>query len=142
MNATDNDRELQRLMKGIDLEKPGAGFSTRVMDAVLAEAAKKQAYRTEPILGLKFWIFVGLFIALAAALFLLGGSESTSSVELNPGILEKFPAPDLTPVKSGLSNLWKAVSGLPITLAAITTATTLLILADKYFSSKQSLHFG
>lgn len=142
MKTIDNDKELRRLMKEVKLEKPRTGFSASVMDAVLAEAAKKTAYRTEPILGKKFWVFVGLFVALAAVLMLFGKGETSSSNEIASGIIEKFPAPDLENIKSGYSRFWDIVSGLPITIGAIMVATSALILADKFFSNKQSLHLG
>ena len=130
MKTIDNDRELRRLMKEVKLEKPGAEFSASVMDAVLAEAAKKTAYRTEPILGKKFWIFVGLFVALAAFLMLFSNGESSTSNEIASGIIQKFPAPDIENIKSGYSRFWDIVSGLPITIGAIMLATSALILAE------------
>jgi hypothetical protein len=142
MKTIDNDRELRRLMKEIRLEKPGTGFSASVMDAVLAEAARKTAYRTEPILGKKFWVFVGLFVVLAIVLILFGNGETSTNNEIASGIIEKFPAPDLGNIKGGFSRFWDMVSGLPITIGAIMTATSVLILADKFFSSRQTLHLG
>jgi hypothetical protein len=142
MKTIDNEMELRRLIKEIKLEKPGAGFSTSVMDAVLAEAARKTAYRTEPILGKKFWVFVGMFVVLAIVLILFGKGESSTSNEIASGIIEKFPAPDLGNIKSGYSRFWDMVSGLPITIGAIMLATSALILADKFFISKHNLHLG
>lgn len=142
MKTIDNDSELRRLMKEIRLEKPGTGFSSSVMNAVIAEAAKKSAYRTEPVLGKNFWLFVGLFVALAIILVLLGNNEPAASNEIASGIFEKFPAPDLGNIKNGYTRFWEMVSGLPITIGAILIATSLLILADKYFSTKHTLHLG
>lgn len=142
MKTIDNDRELRSLMKEFKLEKPSAGFSTSVMDAVLAEAAKKTAYRTEPILGKKFWVFVGMFVVLGIVLILFGNGETSTNNEIASGIIEKFPAPDLGNIKSGYSRFWDIVSGLPITIGAIMIATSILILADKFLGSKHSLHFG
>ncbi len=142
MKTTDNDTELRRIMKEIRLEKPEAGFSSRVMDAVIAEAAKKSAYRTEPVLGAKFWIFVALFIALAIVLMLLGNNEPSAGKEIASGLIEKFPAADLSSVKSGIARFRDILSGLPVTLAAIMIATSALILADKYFSTRHHLHLG
>ena len=129
-------------MKEFKLEKPSAGFSSIVMDTVLAEAAKKTVYRTEPILGKKFWVFVGMFVVLGIVLMLFGNGETSNSNEIASGIIEKFPAPDLGNIKSVYSRFWDMVSGLPITIGAIMIATSLLILADKFFSSKHILHLG
>jgi len=142
MNTIENDRELRKLMKEIGLEKPGAGFSTRVMDAIIAESAKKSVYRNEPVLSRNFWIFVGLFVGLAIVLILLGTSGASSSAEINQGIIERFPAPDLSEVKGGITKFMETISGLPITIAAIMIGTTILILADKFLSSKEKFRFG
>jgi len=142
MKTIDNDKELRRIMKEIKLEKPGAGFSSVVMNAVMAEAAKKSAYRTEPVLGIKFWIFVGLFVALAIVLMLFGNSEPSAGKAIASELMEKFPATDLSPVKNGVARFWVTLSGLPATLAAIMIATSALILADKYFSARHNLHLG
>ena len=142
MKTTYNDTELRRIMKEIRLEKPGAGFSSRVMDAVIAETAKKSAYRTEPVLGTKFWIFVALFVALAIVLMLLGNNEPSAGIEIASGLIEKFPATDISAVKSGIARFLDTLSGLPVTLAAIMIATSALILADKYFGTRHRLHLG
>jgi len=141
MNTIENDRELRKLMKEISLEKPGAGFSTKVMDAIIAESAKT-VYRTEPILSRNFWIFVGLFVSLAIVLMLIGASGAYSSAEISQGILERFPAPELSEVKEGITKFMETITGLPITIAAIMIGTTILILADKFFSSKEKFRFG
>jgi len=142
MKTTDNDKELRRMMKEIRLEKPGAGFSSRVMDAVIAEAAKKSAYRTEPVLGAKFWIFVALFVALAIILMLLGNGEPSAGKEMASELMEKFPATDLSTFKNGVTRFLVTLSGLPVTLSAIMIATSALILADKYFGARHRLHLG
>lgn len=140
MKTIDNDKELRRLVKEIRLEKPGAGFSSSVMGYVLAEAAKKTAYRTEPILGKNFWFFVGMFVVLAIVLILLGKGETSNNNEIASEIIEKFPAPGLGNIKGGFSRFLDMVSGLPITIGAIMTATSVLILADKFLISRQKLH--
>ncbi|GAP70226.1 hypothetical protein BA6E_12440 [Bacteroidales bacterium 6E] len=142
MKNIDDDRELRKLMKGVKLEKPDSGFESLVMQAVLAEAAHQKARASEPILGMKFWIFVGAFVAIAVVMVLFGGTESGNPSALSSGLLERFPAATLDEVKGGFSRLWSSISGLPVTLAIIMAASSFLILADKYFSSRHSYDVG
>jgi hypothetical protein len=138
MKTIDNDRELRKLMKGISLDKPSYDFSSKVMEAVYAEAARRAAYKSEPFLGTKFWIFVALFTLLAVALILISGSDYSANSTITEGLIEKFPGTDLSQVKGGFSRFWDMVSGFPITIGAILVASSLLILIDKIFSSTVS----
>lgn len=138
MDTTDKDRELRKMMKEIRLEKPGAGFSTMVMDAVYAVEARRFAYKTEPVLGRKFWIFVGLFAILAGLFILASGTGISGESEIASGLLERFPVPEFTTLKGGFARFWESLSGLPATLGSIMIAASLLLLADKFFSSKQA----
>jgi hypothetical protein len=142
MNTMNNDKELKKLMKEIRLEKPGAGFSSSVMDAVLAETAINKVYRHETVLGAKFWIFTGLFIALAIIMALMGNSQSATDGSIFSGLIERFPAPELGAAKDGISRISNIFSGLPVTLASIMIASSILILADNFFSTRHKPHAG
>lgn len=140
MNTIDNDREFRKLMKEIRIDKPSAGFSARVMDAVYTEVSL--SYRTEPVLGRKFWIFVALFALLAIVLIIVSGSGVNSESEFAGRLLERFPLLDITGTKGGFSKLMDSLSGLPATLGAIMIAASLLILADKLFGQKHRPGIG
>lgn len=141
MKNINDDRELRKLMKGVKLEKPGPGFQSMVMQAVLAEAAHQKARAFEPILGMKFWISVGLFVALAVVMMLFGGAETGDST-LSAGLLERFPSAPLDEVKGGFTKFWSSLSGLPVTLAIVMAVSSFLILADKFFGSRHSYKVG
>ena len=142
MNTMDQDKELKKLMMQMRLEKPDAGFSSRVMDAVFAETALNKVYRHEPVLGAKFWIFTGLFIALAFAVVLMGNPEASGGGSVFSGLLERFPAPEMGIAKEGISRFSNFFSGWPVTLASIMVAASLLILADKFFNARHKFHAG
>jgi hypothetical protein len=139
MDTTDKDREFRKIMKEIRLEKPGSGFSSKVMEAIYAEEARRFAYKTEPVLGRNFWIFVGLFAVLAGLLILASGTGVSGDSEIASGLIEKFPAPEFSAIKGGFARFWESMSGLPATLGSIMIAASLLILADKFFSAKHAV---
>lgn len=142
MDTFESDRELRKWMKKIRLENPGADFSSKVMDAVFLEASSKAAYRTQPLLGWKFWVFVGLFAALAVVLMLLSGSEQAGSSEIATGLMEKLPTPDFSLISSGFAKLMASFSELPATLGVIMISCTILIGVDSLFSKRSHVPAG
>ena len=136
MNTTDNDRELRKLMKEMPLQKPGSGFSDRVMQAVMAEAVKKAPAKDEHILGKNFWMITGAFLLLMIVFIGVSGSGNSTEPAVTAGLWERFPAPDLTGVKEIYNRFWQSLSGAPLTLAAIMTSASILIFADKFFSRR------
>lgn len=142
MKNFDDDKELRKLIKGVKLEKPDSGFQSMVMQAVMAEASRQKSQTNEPILGAKFWIFVGLFVGLGIVMMILGSLESGDSSALSSGLLERLPAAPIEGVKGGFSKFRDSITGLPITLAIVMAVSSFLILADKYFSSRHSYNVG
>lgn len=136
MNTIDSDRELRKLMKEMPLQKPGNGFSDRVLQAVMAEAANKAPLKSEPILGKNFWIITGAFLLLMILFISMSGSGITSEPSMTAGLLERFPSPDLTGIKETYNRFWNALSGAPTTLAVIMASASILIFADRFFSRR------
>lgn len=136
MNTIHNDRELRKLMKEMPLQKPGSGFSDRVMQAVTAEAAKKISIHTEPLLGKNFWIITGAFLVLMALFILMSGTGITNEPSVTAGLLENFPSPELTGIKEIYNRFWQSLSGAPLTLAVIMVSASILILADRFLSRR------
>ena len=140
MKTINNDREFKKLMKGISLDKPSSGFSSMVMEAVYAEASLSK--KAEPLLGMKFWIFVALFALLAILLIIVSGSGVHSESEITGRLLERFPIPAIPEAKGGFSRIMDSITGFPVTVGAIMIAASLLILADKVFGQKHHPGIG
>ena len=136
MNTTNNDRDLRKLIKEMPLQKPGSGFSDRVMQAVLAEAANKAPLKTEPILGINFWIITGAFLLLMILFISMSGSGNTGEPSVTAGLLERFPSPGLDGIKEIYNRFWQSLSGIPLTLAVIMASASILIFADRFFSRR------
>lgn len=136
MNSVENDRELRKLMREMPLQKPGSGFSDRVMQAVMAEAAKKPSIHTEPLLGKNFWIITGAFLVLMALFILMAGTGSNNEPSVTAGVLERFPAPDLTGIKAIYNRFWQSLAGAPVTLVVILASASVLIFADRFLSRR------
>ncbi len=140
MKRIDEDLELRRVMKSIRLESPGNDFSMKVMAGVLAEAEKRPVFTTEPILGKRFWIFVLLFVAVAAVALIVAGSGAPvgNSVEITAaeGLLDKLPSPDLTQVEGIYEKMLNLIGSLPLTFAGILLSASLLVVLDKFLNSR------
>ena len=139
MKTTDNDTELKKMIREIRLESPGPDFSTKVMQAVLAEARGKPVYTTEPLLGRKFWMLVALFVALAIAFMLFFGNETTLENGTIQQWLSGLHMPDLNPVKNILIDIFGKIGSLHWIVAAVMSVASVLILADKFLTDRNKL---
>jgi len=140
MKSLENDKKLKKMIKGIRLESPGPDFSSKVMEAILAETQKKPGFTSEPFLGKKFWILVTLFIGLAAAFVLFYKAEpGTGSVQ---HLFSTLPTPDWSLVRSLFSTTIGKAGSLSWTLIVVMLGASGLIFADKLFAGKHllSLH--
>jgi len=73
MKTLDNDKELRKLLKEIQLESPSKDFTLKVMDRVWEEKAavvKSEQLKSERILGRGFWVIIALFVLLFLAVVL------------------------------------------------------------------------
>jgi hypothetical protein len=140
MNTSENDKKLKKIIKGIRLESPGSDFSSKVMEAILAETQKKPGFGTEPFLGKRFWILVTLFIGLAAIFMLFYKSEPGNGSFQQ--LFSTLPSPDWSPIKNLFSSSIGKAGSLSWTVIAVMLGASGLIFADKLFAGKQlfSMH--
>ena len=82
MKTTEKDRELQKLIQGIQLDSPGKDFTTLVMNRVFEEKAEIEKIKRETIFGKGFWIILTLFVVLmlAVVVFSVSGTEINSQL--------------------------------------------------------------
>jgi len=136
MSTSENDKRLKKMIKGIRLESPGPDFSSKVMEAILAETQKKPGFGTEPFLGKKFWILVTLFIGLAAVFMLFYRTEpGTGSIQQ---LFSTLPSPDWSPIKNLFSSSIGKEGSITWTVFVVMLGASGLIFADKIFAGKRS----
>jgi len=128
MKTQNLDNELKTLIKGIKLDSPGNNFTSAVMDRVFEEKAAMEKVKDERLLGNGFWIILFLFILLFIALFVFssGGNEAE-------GILTKlFSNANDGALSQGYQSFFSNLGTLPVSIAGILVATSILVFIDKF----------
>jgi hypothetical protein len=132
MKTFEEDKELKLLLKSIRLDKPAPDFTKQVMNRVFQERAMPEQVKAEPVLGKGFWIILTLFGVLMIIMFLV--SQSSGAAEPQ-GIL---PAINTEKYISGYRSLFENFSSLPVSVAAISLAISLLVFLERFLSSKRA----
>ncbi len=119
--------------RDMKLESPGKGFSSRVMDKILAEDLALEKIKSERILGKGFWIILILFVALLAVILIVQNSASTSSGELN----NLFNG--LDKATSGYESIFAKMGNLPLSIAGILIASSILLFIERFINSNMKV---
>ncbi|HCE57406.1 MAG TPA: hypothetical protein DER09_06260 [Prolixibacteraceae bacterium] len=131
MKTLDNDKELRKLLKEIQLESPSKDFTLKVMDRVWEEKAavvKTGQVKSERILGRGFWIIIALFVLLFLAVVLFSNLGTAESGQLSK-LAEGFGTSSASErYQSVFSNL----GSLPLSIGGILLASSLLVFIDKF----------
>jgi len=124
--------ELREVIKSIQLEKPSSDFTTNVMNKVFQERSVVVQLKEEPVLGKGFWVIIALFVALMVIMVIFSGS--TSSAEANALI------PDINSegLLIGYRSFFDRLGALPSSIAGISLGFSLLILLERYLTSKKT----
>lgn len=133
MKTFEEDLELKQLLKNVKTESPGSDFSARVMKQVFAEQAALERVRKEPVLGKGFWVILSLFAVLIAAVALLPGGTASNSA---PALLSEI---NTDAVMTGYRSFFEKLGGLPVSIAGIFLATSLLVFLEKILGSRNRL---
>ncbi|NQU84404.1 MAG: hypothetical protein HQ541_01465 [Mariniphaga sp.] len=133
MKEIENDKQLKSLMKETRFEKPGNKFTLNVMNEIFALEAAKALKKGVKVLGKNFWIIVSLFIILGTTIIILSvtGILGESSVSLLP------EAP--SSVTDGYQSIYEKIGRVPLSIAAILTASSILLLVERILSKKNLL---
>ncbi len=130
MKTIKKDKELEQLIIGLDLESPSADFTSKVMNKVYEETIDVRT-TNEKIMGLQFWVFVGIFIALAVLLVILSNSGiDAGSGGLIDSIKEKSTG-------TGFQSAFEKMNALPTSIAGILLATSTLLFLDRFLTQKK-----
>jgi uncharacterized membrane protein YqhA len=130
MKTLDNDKELRKLLKEIQLESPSKDFTLKVMDRVWEEKAavvKSEQLKSERILGRGFWVIIALFVLLFLAVVLFS-NQGTASGQLSKLVEGLGTSSASARYQSVFSNL----GSLPLRIGGILLASTLLVFIDRF----------
>lgn len=131
MKTPDNDKELRKLLKEIQLESPSKEFTLKVMDRVWEEKtalAKSETVKSEKILGRGFWIILGLFVLLFLAVVLFANQEPTESGQIS----KFFEGIGNSSISKQYQSVFSNFGSLPLSIGGILLASSLLIFIDKF----------
>lgn len=130
MKTFEEDKELKQLLKSVKLESPGVDFSARVMNRVFAGQPALGQIKQIPVLGKGFWVILTLFAALLVLVVLFSGGSAASEA---PALL---PHVNTEAVMTGYRSFLDKLANLPAWVAGIFMGASLLVLLDKFFSSR------
>lgn len=128
------DKKLKELLRYAKLESPGRNFSARVMDRVFEEKAALEQVKSDPVLGRGFWIILALFAGLIATVAILSGSGASAEGSLN--LLQNV---NTEAVKTGYQSVFEKLGAVPLSIAGILLASSLLLFFEKFVSKKSSV---
>ena len=128
MKTTEKDRELQKLIQGIQLDSPGKDFTTLVMNRVFEEKAEIEKIKRETIFGKGFWIILTLFVVLMLAVVVF----SVSGTEINSQLSKIFNTSPEGQITQGYRSFFSNLGTLPLSISGILFATSVLLLLDKF----------
>ena len=129
------DIKLKVLLQKLELEEPDNDFTLRVMNRVVAENNVLEQIKHQKVLGKGFWIIIALFLILLTAMFIV--SQTGSAVGTSDTILPKLNSE----MSQGLQSILGEVGMVPISIAGILIASSILLFIDRFITSNTKL-FG
>ena len=126
------DIKLRNLLQDIKLESPDKNFSSRVMNKIIQENEAIEKIKSEKILGKGFWIFLLLFIALFVAVWFLSPSSGETT-----GIFDQYLGK--LSLGSDYQSFWGKLGAVPIGIAGIFAASSILLFIDKFISNNMGV---
>ena len=128
------DIKLRILLQNLELDSPKPDFTLRVMNRVIEEDLVLEQIKSQRILGKGFWVFITIFVVLMAVVFFVfqsgaqGGSESADLIsKLDPA------------VSQGFQSFFGKLGMVPLSVAGILIATSLLLFIDRFITSNTKL---
>jgi hypothetical protein len=124
------DIKLQALLQSMKLEKPGEKFSLKVMNSIFEEDSVFEKIKAEGVLGRGFWIILVTFVILMAVMFFMtatGIQPQSETSELLPQVNET--------VASTFNSFFGKIGSVPLSIAGILIASSILLFIDRIISS-------
>ncbi len=124
------DIKLKALLQSMKLEKPDAGFSAMVMNSIFKESNALEQIKAQRILGKGFWIILALFLLLAVVVYAMS----------NAGIQPEGKLEQLVPgMENGIQSFTSRIGTIPLSVAGILIASSVLLFIDRFISSNSKL---
>lgn len=131
MKEFEKDKKLESLIKETRLEKPGHKFALNVMNEIYAlESTKPIQYRF-PVLGRNFWILASMFAVLAIILVIVSGTGAGTG-----GTFNNILPVETGNVTEGYRNILDQIGNVPVSIAAILTASSMLLIIERILAKK------
>ena len=128
------DIKLKALLQNMELEKPKANFSVRVMNQIFEEENVLEKIKSEKILGKGFWIISILFIALLVTIFFLNNTGLQPESQLQSILPEGSNG-----VSESYQSFFSKMGTLPLSIAGILIASSVLLFIDRFISSNSKI---
>lgn len=128
------DKKLKELLKYAKLESPANDFSARVMNRIFEEKAALEQVKSEPVLGRGFWVILALFAGLFVSVAVLSGNGAPAGESLN--LLQGV---NTEAVKTGYQSVFDKLGAVPLSIAGILLASSLLLFLEKFLSKRSSV---
>lgn len=128
------DIKLKALLQNMELDKPASDFSARVMNAVFAGDSAFDKIKSQRILGKGFWIILILFVSILV-IILVGsnaGFQSDGQISL---LFSSFD----NGVSDNCKSVFSKIGNLPISIAIILAASSLLLFVERIINSNSKL---
>ncbi len=128
------DIKLKAFLQNMELESPKANFSVQVMNKIFKEENALEKIKSERILGKGFWIISILFVMLLAVIFIMNsagiqtdGEAQKLLPEIGKGVSENY------------QSFFTKVDTLPLSIAGILIAASILLFIDRLISSNSKI---
>ncbi|WP_320112029.1 hypothetical protein [Draconibacterium orientale] len=128
------DIKLKAFLQNMELEKPGSGFTVQVMNKIFAEDSALEQIKSERIFGKGFWIISILFVVLLAAIFVVSNTGMQADSQIGQLLPEAGQG-----LSEGYESFFSKLGTLPLSIAGITIAVSVLIFIDKIISSNSKI---
>ena len=135
MKSLEEDKELKSLLKSIKLDSPETNFTVRVMNKIFQEESLIEKIKRERIFGKGFWIILALFIGLFVAIVLVSGSGA----EVGGSVPKLVSEINSSGAAAEYQSFFQKLGTVPVSIAGILLASSLLVFIDKLLNSKMNL---
>lgn len=132
-----DDIKLRALLHEMQLEKPSSNFASLVMNRIIQEESAIEKIKKERILGKGFWVITVLFVVLLVLVFTFSGSSAGSGGFFS-SIFSKFSGG----VNQEYQSIFSKAASVPLSIAAILTAVSVLLFIDRIIDSNMKLFSG
>lgn len=130
MNDFEKDIKLKQFLNIHTPESPDPDFSDRVMKSIFKEQHSQEQLKKDHVLGRSFWIFLSLFVLLISMVAIFPSISGASSPQLF------VTGTGMNTFLEGYHSFLSQIETLPLNIATILTATSLLILLGNRLDKK------